>query len=144
MCARVSACMALKFFDGSETGKGWDECSKYVVSAEAPFEGQFVGSLSGLKTIKDYVGFTHGCTIAMPNCKSTPWFVGVDEERRCVCINANFEATHTAECEGFPPPTNKSAKCEFSYTLWFDEAGKIIKMNKLWNDQWSMVALGWA
>jgi hypothetical protein len=43
---------ALKFFDGSETGKGWDECSKYVVSAEAPFEGQFVGSLSGLKTIK--------------------------------------------------------------------------------------------
>jgi hypothetical protein len=66
------------------------------------------------------------------------------QERRCVCINANFEATHTAECEGFPPPTNKSTKAQYSYTLWFDKKGKITKMNKLWNDQWTMVALGWA
>jgi hypothetical protein len=106
-----------------------------------------IASISPTQTTarsQDYVGFTHGCTIAMPGCTATPWFVGVDDKHRAVCINANFEATHTAMCEGFPPPTGKSTKAQYSYTVWFNEAGKITRMNKLWNDQWTMKSLGWA
>jgi hypothetical protein len=42
----------MQFYNASETGMGWEACSRYVVSEDAPFEGQFVGPLSDLKTIK--------------------------------------------------------------------------------------------
>lgn len=42
----------MKFYEACEAGKGWDECSQYVASEEAPFDGQFVGAVSGIHTIK--------------------------------------------------------------------------------------------
>ena len=50
---------AMAFYDFSETGKGWDKCKDYVVNEDAPFDGQFVGSLSAIKTIK----VMHGCRV---------------------------------------------------------------------------------
>jgi hypothetical protein len=46
--------------------------------------------------VQDYVGFTHGCTIAMPNCKAIPWFVGVDEVSagtRVMCVQFHMCVT---------------------------------------------------
>eukprot|EP00038_Savillea_parva_P025626 m.48692 g.48692 ORF g.48692 m.48692 type:complete len:173 (+) comp7022_c0_seq1:185-703(+) len=134
---------AMAFYDFSETGKGWDKCKDYVVNEDAPFDGQFVGSLSAIKTIKDYVGFTYGCTIAMPGCTATPWFAGFDEKNRSVNICADFKGHNTQPCEGFPPPTGKSTVSHYSYTVWFNEDCKIIRMRKLWNDQYAMKELGW-
>ena len=49
---------AQAFFEACETGKGWDACAQFCGGDAAPFGGKgFVGSLSGVKTIKDYTGF---------------------------------------------------------------------------------------
>jgi hypothetical protein len=47
-------------------------------------------------------------------------------------VQAVFTGTHTNECEGFPPPTNKSMASDYAYTLTFDGNGKICAMSKIW------------
>ena len=47
-------------------------------------------------------------------------------------VQAVFAGTHTNECEGFPPVTNKSMTSDYAYTLTFDGNGKICAMSKIW------------
>lgn len=79
----------------------------------------------------------------MPGCTVDPWATAWDADRLIWTVSATFTGKHTTECEGFPPPTNKTLAAHYSYSLFYNDEGKIIKMVKIWNDAFSMKQVGW-
>jgi len=53
---------------------------------------------------------------------------------------AVFSGTHTGE--GGPPPTGKSTRSDYVYSMEFD-GDKIRHMTKIWNSGWALKELGW-
>ena len=64
------------------------------------------------------------------------------DETRGVVVVAVFHGTHTGE-GGPVPATGKSVAADYVYVMDFDGA-KIHHMTKIWNDGYSLRALGWA
>ncbi len=66
----------------------------------------------------------------------------VDETRNNVIGYAIFRGTHTAE-GGPVPPTGKSVEADYVYVTEFD-GDRIRHVTKIWNDVFSLTAMGWA
>ena len=65
-----------------------------------------------------------------------------DETRGVVIAAAVFHGTHSGD-GGPVPPTGKSVSADYVYAMDFD-GSKIRHMTKIWNDSYSLRALGWA
>jgi len=118
------------FFHACESGKGWKECSKFVVE-KATFSMQVVNALpgpeySGINSIEAYCGFMEGICNNFKDCKYDVQTFGWDGKRNTAIVFGKFTAM-----EGAGPS-------DYVYTLHFDENDKIDSMTKIWNDAYAM------
>jgi hypothetical protein len=63
-----------------------------------------------------------------------------DAGRKAVTAYAVLCGTHTRQ--GGPPPTGKSTRTDYVYSMDFD-GEKIRHMTKIWNAPWALKELGW-
>ncbi len=132
---------AEKFFEACETGRGWETCREFC-SADATFSAQ-AEPLADVATLEDYCNWMKALIGFMPDGRYDLKSWAVDEERAAVSAFAVFSGTHTGE--GGPcPPTGKSAATDYVYVMFFDDAGKIRHLTKIWHSWLAMQDLGWA
>jgi predicted ester cyclase len=131
---------ASKFFDACETGKGWEECQQYC-HPSASFSAQ-AGALAGVETLEAYCDWMKGFLIPVPNGRYELRSFSVDDERKNVSAYAVFFGTHSGE-GGPVPPTGKQVEADYVYVMQF-EGDTIKHMTKVWNDNISLLQLGWA
>ncbi len=128
-----------QFFAACEAGKGWDACKAYCM-ANATFSSQ-AEPLADVKTLQQYADWMQGLMKMMPDGRYELKSFATDRKRNNVTAYAVFSATHTGE--GGPPPTGKSTRSDYVYSMDFD-GDKIRHMTKIWNAGWAMKELGWA
>lgn len=130
---------AERFFDGCETGKGWDGCKEYC-HADATFSAQ-AGALAGVNTIEAYTTWMKGLLTPVPDGQYELRSFAVDEGRNNVAAYAVFRGTHTGE-GGPVPPTGKRVEADYVYVMQFD-GDRIRHLTKIWNDVETMKQIGW-
>jgi len=131
---------ARAFFEACETGKGWAECSQYC-SQDASFSCQ-ARALAEIGTLDGYTEWMKGLLVPIPDGRYELKGLAADADRGVVLAFAIFSGTHTAD--GGPiAPTGKSVSADYVYAMEF-AGGKITHMTKIWNDEESLRALGWA
>ncbi|WIM09178.1 ester cyclase [Enhydrobacter sp.] len=131
--------VASRFFVACEAGKGWEGCKAYC-RPDATFASQ-AEPLADLKTLQQYADWMKGLMKMMPDGRYELRSFATDAERGNVTAYAVFSATHTGE--GGPPPTGKSTRSDYVYSMEFDGNGKIRHMTKIWNSGWALRELGW-
>ncbi len=131
---------ASAFFDACETGKGWAVCAQYCAK-DATFSCQ-ARALADVGTLEGYTEWMKGLLVPVPDGRYELKGMAADADRDVVLAFAVFHGTHTAD--GGPiAPTGKSVAADYVYAMSFTE-GKITHMTKIWNDEESLRALGWA
>ena len=129
------------FFEACETAKGWNECKQYV-EADAQFSGQS-DVLKDMKTVKEYSEWMKvNGTGVFPGATYTLHASAFDEESSTALFYGTYHAHHTGSA-GPVPPTNKKTNSEYVYAVKMSNAGKVIKMVKVWNSTWALGELGW-
>lgn len=131
---------AHQFFDACETGKGWAACAPYCHDG-ATFACQ-ADTLAEVTTLEAYTEWMQGLFTPLPDAHYELTALATDQERATVVAAAVIHATQTGE-GGPVPPTGKTIAGDYVYVMQFDGA-KIRHMTKIWNDAWSLRALGWA
>ena len=132
------ATIAMQFFDACEKGKGWEACKSHC-KADATFSSQ-AEPLAEIGTLQQYADWMQGLMKIMPNGRYELKSFATDAERNNVTAFAVFSGTHTGE--GGPPPTGKSTRSDYVYSMEFD-GDKIRHMTKIWNAGWALKELGW-
>lgn len=130
--------VAMKFFEACEAGKGWEACKAWC-EPTASFACQ-AEPLADVRTLQQYADWMQGLIKMMPDGTYELKSFAVDDERNNVMAYAVFKGTHTGE--GGPPPTGRSTRSDYVYSMEFD-AGKIRHMTKIWNAGWALKELGW-
>ena len=130
---------ARAFFDACETGRGWEECSRYC-RPDATFAAQ-AEPLADMQTLEEYTDWMKGLIGLMPDGSYAVRSFAMDPERNNVCVYAVFTGTHTGE-GGPMPPTGRGTSSDYVYEIEFDD-GRISHMTKIWNAGWAMRELGW-
>jgi len=130
---------ASRFFAACEAGKGWEACKAYC-QPTATFACQ-ADPLVDVKTLQQYADWMQGMIKIMPDGRYELRSFATDAERKNVTAYAVFCATHTGQ--GGPPPTGKSTRTDYVYSMDF-EGDKIRHMTKIWNAGWALKELGWA
>ena len=130
---------ASRFFAACEAGKGWEACKAYC-QPTATFACQ-ADPLVDVKTLQQYADWMQGMIKIMPDGRYELRSFAIDAERKNVTAYAVFCATHTGQ--GAPPPTGKSTRTDYVYSMDF-EGDKICHMTKIWNAGWALKELGWA
>jgi len=131
---------ALNFFEACETGEGWDGCKTWCHD-DATFSCQ-ADALADVQTIADYADWMQGLLGPISDGHYDLKAFAVDETRGAVVAAAVFHGSHTGD-GGPVAPTGKSVAADYVYVMDFDGA-KIRHMTKIWNDGFSLRALGWA
>ena len=131
---------AIAFFEACEAGKGWDGCKAYC-TPDASFDAQS-GALVEVKTLEAYCDWIVGLMEMIPDKSYELKGFAVDQKRKCALGYAVFRGTHTGT-GGPMPPTAKSAQSDYVYHIKFNDAGKVIHMDKIWNDGLAFAQLGW-
>jgi predicted ester cyclase len=131
--------VAHQFFDACEAGKGWAACKAFC-KPDASFAAQ-AEPLTDVKTLQAYADWMQGLMKMMPDGHYELKSFAVDARRNNVIAYAQFIGTHTGE--GGPPPTGKSTRSDYVYSMDFD-GDKIRHMTKIWNAGWALKELGWA
>lgn len=131
---------AKAFFEAVEAGKGWDVCKEFCQPA-ATFSCQ-ADALAKVSTIQAYADWMKGLFGPIPDGGYTLKAWGVDKERNTVVAAAVYTGTHTGK-GGPVPPTGKRVEADYTYVMQF-EGGKIERMTKIWNADFSLRQLGWA
>jgi hypothetical protein len=131
--------IAEEFLTACETGKGWSVCSAYCTPG-ATFSAQ-AEPLAEVSTVEQYTNWMQGMLTVLTDGTYDVKSLATDAERNNVSIYAVFTGTHLA---GGPiPPTKKTTKTDYVYSLQFD-GDKISYMTKIWNSGFAMKELGWA
>jgi steroid delta-isomerase-like uncharacterized protein len=128
------------FFDGCETGKGWELCKDYC-HADASFSAQ-TGALAEIHTLEGYCQWMQELFTPVPDAHYELKFFAADESRSAVTAVAVFHGTQTGP-GGPVPATGKAVAADYAYCMEFD-GGRIKHMTKVWNDTISLQQLGWA
>lgn len=131
---------AIAFFEACEAGKGWEGCKEFC-TPDASFDAQS-GALAEVKTLEGYCDWIVGLMEMIPNKSYELKGFAVDQERKCALGYAVFRGTHTGQ-GGALPPTAKSAQSDYVYHIKFNDDGKVIHMDKIWNDGMAFAQLGW-
>jgi predicted ester cyclase len=130
--------VASQFFDACEAGKGWEGCKSFC-KPSATFACQ-ADALADVGSLQQYADWMQGLMKIMPDGRYELKSFATDAERNNVTVVAVFSGTHTGE--GGPPPTGKSTKSDYVYSMDF-EGDKIRHMTKVWNSNWALRELGW-
>jgi predicted ester cyclase len=102
--------IASRFFQASETGKGWEGCEAYC-HADATFSAQ-AEPLAGVQTLQQYTEWMKALLGFIPDGRYELKAFATDEERRSVCAYGVFLGTHSGQ--GGPcPPTGKSVETDY-------------------------------
>lgn len=128
------------FFDACETGKGWSGCRAWCHD-DATFSCQ-ADALREVKTLAGYADWMQGLLGPIPDGRYELKAFATDEDRNMVVAAAVFHGTQTGE-GGPVPPTGKTVAADYAYVMQFN-GPKISHMTKIWNDNHSLRALGWA
>ncbi|MEM9439048.1 MAG: ester cyclase [Pseudomonadota bacterium] len=131
---------ASAFFDACETGKGWSVCAQYCAD-DATFSCQ-ARALADVGTLEGYTEWMKGLLVPVPDGRYELKGMAADADRDVVLAFAVFHGTHTTD-GGPVAPTHKSVAADYVYAMSFTD-GKITHMTKIWNDEESLRALGWA
>jgi predicted ester cyclase len=129
---------AMQFFTACEEGKGWEACRAFCTPG-ATFSAQ-AEPLAELKTLEQYADWMKGLMQILPDGRYEVKSFATDAARSTVTAYAIFSGTHTGA--GGPPPTGKSTRSDYVYSMVFD-GDKIRHMTKIWNAGWAMKELGW-
>jgi predicted ester cyclase len=130
---------ALQFFEACEAGKGWEGCKAYC-TGNATFAAQ-AEPLADVRTLEQYADWMKGLMQMLPDGRYEVRSFATDAGRNVVTAYAIFSGTHTGA--GGPPPTGKSTRSDYVYSMEF-EGDRIRHMTKIWNAGWAMKELGWA
>ncbi len=131
--------IAQKFFDASETGKGWEICKAYC-KPDATFSAQ-AEPLADVQNLQQYTDWMKGLLTFIPDGRYELKSFATDAERQNVCVYGVFLGTHSGE--GGPcPPTGKRVQTDYVYMMAF-EGDKIRYMTKIWHARLAMQELGW-
>ncbi|MDA0231838.1 MAG: nuclear transport factor 2 family protein [Proteobacteria bacterium] len=128
------------FFEACETGKGWDVCKAWC-HEDATFSCQ-ADALAEVTSLAGYVGWMKGLLGSISDGHYELTAFAADADRGVVVASAVFHGSHIGD-GGPVPPTGKTVAADYAYVMDFDGA-KIRHMTKIWNDGYSLRALGWA
>ena len=131
---------AKQFFEGCETGKGWDVCNEFC-HPEATFASQTT-ALAGISTLEEYCEWMKNLFTPVPDGHYELKFFAMDETTNSAAAFAIFHGTQTGE-GGPVPATGNSISADYVYHMEFD-GDRIKHMTKIWNDIISLQQLGWA
>jgi SnoaL-like domain len=131
--------VATRFFEACEAGKGREACKTFC-TPNASFSAQ-AEPLAKVRTLQEYADWMQGLMKMMPDGHYDLKAFATDDKRANVTAFAVFSGTHTGQ--GGPPPTGKSTRTDYVYSMDFD-GDKIRHMTKIWNAGWAMKELGWA
>ena len=131
---------AWRFFEACETGRGWDGCRNFCHEG-ATFSCQSE-VLADVSTLEGYVEWMKGLLVPIPDGRYELKAFVSDEGRGVVVASAVFHGTHSGD-GGPVPATGKAVAADYVYAMEFDGL-KISHMTKIWNDGYSLKALGWA
>jgi predicted ester cyclase len=131
--------VASQFFGACEAGKGWSVCKAFC-KPNATFSAQ-AEPLAKMRALQEYADWIEGLMKMMPDARYELKSFAIDDKRAIVTAYAVFSGTHTGL--GDPPPTGKSTRTDYVYSMEFD-GDKIRHMTKIWNAGWAMKELGWA
>ena len=130
---------AEQFFDACEEGMGWEGCQRYCHDS-ATFSCQ-ADALAEVRSVEGYVEWVKGLFSPIPDMHPEVKAFSVDAERRTVTAVAVVHGTQTGE-GGPVPPTGKTVAADYVYVMQFD-GDRIRHMTKIWNDVYTLRALGW-
>jgi predicted ester cyclase len=131
--------IAQQFFEACETGKGWEECSRFC-DENATFSAQ-ADALADVGKLSDYTEWMKGLLAMLPDASYEVRSFAVDDDRNSVAAYGVFSGTHTGE-GGPVPPTGKTVSADYVYVMEFN-GDRISHMTKIWNDGYSLKQLGW-
>ena len=131
---------AREFFEACETGQGWEVCREWCHDG-ATFSAQ-ADALAEVTTLRGYCDWMKGLLGPLPDGRYELRAFATDDKRDRVVAAAVFHGTHKGE-GGPVPPTGKTVAADYVYVMQFED-GRIRHMTKIWNDSWSLRALGWA
>ena len=131
---------ARKFFDACETGQGWSECAQYCHDG-ATFSCQS-DALAEVGTLEGYTNWMREMFTPIPDGQYELKSFSTDDERGVVTAFAVFTGTQSGPGP-VNPPTGKTVAADYVYAMEFD-GDRIKHMTKIWNDAYSLKALGWA
>ena len=132
------AAVAAQFFDACEKGQGWEACKAYCKPG-ASFASQ-AEPLAEISTLEQYADWMQGLMKIMPDGRYDLKSLATDAERNNVTAYAVFSGTHTGQ--GGPPPTGKSTRSDYVYSMEFD-GDKIRHMTKICSAGCALKELGW-
>ena len=132
---------AARVFNACESSQGWEACKPYV-EPDAPFEAQ-VGLLTEVGTVEGYAEWMTHTPGMMPDAHFHVHTSAWDEANRAAMFFATFHGRHTGE-EGPVPPTNQEMKSHYVFVVYMNDADRVERIVKIWNDAWAMNQLGWA
>ena len=108
-----------QFVQACESGKGWDGCKEFVLDESCAFKSQTTSvnpSLDGVSTIKDY----------------TNWMAKIVEN---FGEKATFEIKHKLSSENVAIFNAVfGGFSDYVYVFELDSNGKIVAMQKIWNN----------
>lgn len=132
---------ATKFYHACESLKGWEGCHSYVEEG-AEFIAQ-VDSLTSLKTVEMYTQWLQEIgSVTLKGCRYELHHSSYDESSNTAIYFGTFTGRHVGD-GGPVPATNKQTMTHYVYVIEMNQAGKIIKVTKIWNLPWAMMELGW-
>jgi ketosteroid isomerase-like protein len=135
-----SAVGAREFFEACETGKGSDACKAWCHD-DATFACQ-ADALANVHTLAGDADWMLGLLGPIADGRYELKAFATDETRNRVVAAAVLHGTHGGD-GGPVPPTGKAVSADDVYVMDFD-GGKIRRMTNIWNDGYSLRALGWA
>ena len=137
---KCQICMA-----ACEDCRGWEACKDMCVPG-ATFGCQNA-TLCGTKTIQEYAEFMALFGRACPDAHWTINDVTWDGTLHTAFFHCTYHATHTVAMDGMGPtvPTLKTAHSDYCYIIKTDpdRDGRILHIQKVWNDHWMLGELGW-
>jgi hypothetical protein len=133
--------IATEFFHACEGLKGSAGCADMVAEG-ASFEAQSE-PIADIDTVLGYCDWMQavgqgplaGCQYEIVNSS-------FDEATSTAMFFGLFTATNGGE-GGPVPPTGKSTKSHYVYTVTVNDDNKVSHMVKIWNAPWALTELGW-
>lgn len=133
---------AVAFFHTCESAKGWENCRSYA-EPDASFHSATAtyGHMTTLQAYCDQIKTAFTTTFAGSDYELVAR--AYDPDAQIALLYGMSYAQHTGE-GGPVPPTNQKAEIPFTYSIQFNSAGKIVHLEKMFDQDASLRGLGWA
>ena len=133
--------VATDFFHACESLKGSAGCASMVAEG-ARFEAQSE-PIADIDTVLGYCDWMQAVGQGpLAGCQYEIINSSFDEATSTAMFFGLFTATNGGE-GGPVPPTGKSTKSHYVYTITVNDDHKISHMVKIWNAPWALTELGW-